>query len=215
MNNELKVKVCGMKYPQNIETVSELNPDMMGFIFHPNSPRYVERLNTEVLKSIPENILKIGVFVNQKFVDTYLMVQRYKLNGVQLHGKEPVDYCNSFKELNLVVLKAFSISDSSDFSFTIPYEGACDYFVFDTKTPAFGGSGNKFDWNILSDYKGDTPFILSGGISMDDVDDIKKIHHPKFAGVDINSKFEISPGMKSSMMVDSFVKQLLSTNYTN
>jgi len=209
MNNELKVKVCGMKYPQNIETVSELNPDMMGFIFHPNSPRYVERLNTEVLKSIPENILKIGVFVNQKFVDTYLMVQRYKLNGVQLHGKEPVDYCNSFKELNLVVLKAFSISDSSDFSFTIPYEGACDYFVFDTKTPAFGGSGNKFDWNILSDYKGDTPFILSGGISMDDVDDIKKIHHPKFAGVDINSKFEISPGMKSTMMVDSFVKQLI------
>jgi len=209
MNNELKVKVCGMKYPQNIETVSELNPDMMGFIFHPNSPRYVERLNTEVLKSIPESILKIGVFVNQKFVDTYLMVQRYKLNGVQLHGKEPVDYCNSFKELNLVVLKAFSISDSSDFSFTIPYEGACDYFVFDTKTPAFGGSGNKFDWNILSDYKGDTPFILSGGISMDDVDDIKKIHHPKFAGVDINSKFEISPGMKSTMMVDSFVKQLI------
>jgi len=209
MNNELKVKVCGMKYPQNIETVSELNPDMMGFIFHPNSPRYVERLNTEVLKSIPENILKIGVFVNQKFVDTYLMVQRYKLNGVQLHGKEPVDYCNSFKELNLVVLKAFSISDSSDFSFTIPYEGACDYFIFDTKTPAFGGSGNKFDWNILSDYKGDTPFILSGGISMDDVDDIKKIHHPKFAGVDINSKFEISPGMKSTMMVDSFVKQLI------
>jgi len=209
MNNELKVKVCGMKYPQNIETVSELNPDMMGFIFHPNSPRYVERLNTEVLKSIPESILKIGVFVNQKFVDTYLMVQRYKLNGVQLHGKEPVDYCNSFKELNLVVLKAFSISDSSDFSFTIPYEGACDYFIFDTKTPAFGGSGNKFDWNILSDYKGDTPFILSGGISMDDVDDIKKIHHPKFAGVDINSKFEISPGMKSTMMVDSFVKQLI------
>ena len=209
MNNELKVKVCGMKYPQNIETVSELNPDMMGFIFHPNSPRYVERLNTEVLKSIPESILKIGVFVNQKFVDTYLMVQRYKLNGVQLHGKEPVDYCNSFKELNLVVLKAFSISDSSDFSFTIPYEGACDYFIFDTKTPAFGGSGNKFDWNILSDYKGDTPFILSGGISMDDVEDIKKIHHPKFAGVDINSKFEISPGMKSTMMVDSFVKQLI------
>jgi len=209
MNNELKVKVCGMKYPQNIETVSELNPDMMGFIFHPNSPRYVERLNTEVLKSIPESILKIGVFVNQKFVDTYLMVQRYKLNGVQLHGKEPVDYCNSFKELNLVVLKAFSISDASDFSFTIPYEGACDYFIFDTKTPAFGGSGNKFDWNILSDYKGDTPFILSGGISMDDVDDIKKIHHPKFAGVDINSKFEISPGMKSTMMVDSFVKQLI------
>ena len=209
MNKEFKVKVCGMKYPQNIETVSELNPDMMGFIFHPNSPRYVERLDAKVIHSIPDSILKIGVFVDQKFVDTYLMIEKYKLNGVQLHGNEPVEYCKSFKELNLTVLKAFPISRSSDFDATIPYEGACDYFVFDTKTSLPGGSGVKFDWNILYEYQGNTPFLLSGGISPEDVESIKKINHPKFSGVDINSKFEISPGLKSLVMVGAFVHKLI------
>jgi phosphoribosylanthranilate isomerase len=210
MNNVLKVKVCGMKFPQNIETLSALNPYMMGFIFHPNSPRYVERLDTKVLHSLPENILKIGVFVNQKFVDTYLMIQRYKLNGVQLHGNEPVEYCTSFKELGLKVLKSFPISDASDFSATMAYDGVCDYFVFDTKTTEYGGSGVKFDWNIITAYHGETPFFLSGGISMEDVETIKKIKHPKFEGVDINSKFEISPGLKSMVMVSKFVNELMS-----
>lgn len=208
MNNELIVKVCGMKFPQNIETVSDLKPDMMGFIFHPNSPRYVERLDAKVVHSIPENIQKIGVFVNQKFVDTYLMIQRYKLDGVQLHGDEPVEYCISFKELNLIVLKAFSIAEPSDFNSTETYEGACDYYVFDTKSPAFGGTGQKFDWNILSSYHGETPFLLSGGVSMEDVEAIRGINHPKFAGVDINSKFEIGPGMKSLVLVSKFLNQL-------
>jgi len=210
MIKEFKVKVCGMKYPQNIGTVSELNPDMMGFIFHPNSPRYVERLDTKVVHSIPDNIMKIGVFVDQKFVDTYLMIEKYKLNGVQLHGNEPVEYCRSFKELNLIVLKAFPISQASDFNSTLPYDGVCDYFVFDTKTSLSGGSGQKFDWNLLSEYKGETPFLLSGGISPEDVESIKEINHPKFAGVDINSKFEISPGLKSLVMVSSFVHKLIS-----
>ena len=208
MHNELIVKVCGMKFPQNIETVSDLKPDMMGFIFHPNSPRYVESLDARVVHSIPENILKIGVFVNQKFVDTYLMIQRYKLNGVQLHGSEPVEYCVSFKELNLIVLKAFPIAEPMDFESTKPYDGTCDYFIFDTKSSEYGGTGIKFDWNMLSYYHGNTPFLLSGGISMEDVEAIKKIRHPKFAGVDINSQFEISPGMKSLVMVSSFVHQL-------
>ena len=209
MSNDLKIKVCGMKYPQNIETVSSLNPDMMGFIFHPNSPRYVERLDSKALHSIPENILKIGVFVNQKFVDTYLMIERYKLDGVQLHGDETVEYCKSFKELNLKVLKSFPVSVANDFDYTKEYEGACDYFLFDAKTPDYGGAGIKFDWNILSEYIGMTPFILSGGISIDDIEEIKKINHPKFAGVDINSKFEISPGLKSMVMVSNFVNKLI------
>jgi len=209
MSNDLKIKVCGMKYPQNIETVSSLNPDMMGFIFHPNSPRYVERLDSKALHSIPENILKIGVFVNQKFVDTYLMIERYKLDGVQLHGDETVEYCISFKELNLKVLKSFTVSVANDFDYTKEYEGACDYFLFDAKTPDYGGAGIKFDWNILTEYIGMTPFILSGGISIDDIEEIKKINHPKFAGVDINSKFEISPGLKSMVMVSNFVNKLI------
>jgi len=209
MSNDLKIKVCGMKYPQNIETVSSLNPDMMGFIFHPNSPRYVERLDSKALHSIPENILKIGVFVNQKFVDTYLMIERYKLDGVQLHGDETVEYCKSFKELNLKVLKSFPVSVANDFDYTKEYEGACDYFLFDAKTPDYGGAGIKFDWNILTEYIGMTPFILSGGISIDDIEEIKKINHPKFAGVDINSKFEISPGLKSMVMVSNFVNKLI------
>ena len=209
MNNELKVKVCGMKFPQNIETVSALNPDMMGFIFYPNSPRYVERLDLKALSTLPENILKIGVFVNQKFVDTFLMVERYKLDGVQLHGSESVDYCISFREHSLIVLKSFSISIASDFDKTKAYDGACDYFVFDAKSASFGGSGLKFDWNILSDYKGETPFFLSGGITVDDVETIKNINHLKFAGVDINSKFEISPGLKSMVMLNKFVNQLI------
>ncbi len=208
MNKNLKIKICGMKFPQNIEAVSTLNPDMMGFIFYPNSPRYVERLDTRILQSLPDSIQKIGVFVNQKFMDTYLMVERYKLNGVQLHGNEPVEYCISFKKLDLIVLKAFPISEVSDFDTTKAYEGACNYFVFDTRTPAYGGSGVKFDWNILSGYRGETPFILSGGISLDDVETIKQINHPKFAGVDLNSKFELSPGLKSLQMLTKFIHQL-------
>jgi len=146
--------------------------------------------------------------VNEDLERILTLVYKYKLDGVQLHGSENVKICKQLKEAGLLVLKAFPIAEAYNFKVTVNYEGVCDYFLFDTKTDAYGGSGVKFDWTILDEYKGETPFFLSGGIAADDADAILKIIHPKFAGIDLNSKFEISPGLKNVELLEGFLKQL-------
>ena len=205
----MKIKICGMKFPENIAAVAALKPDFMGFIFYPKSPRYAEPLDIDALNALPSTIKKIGVFVNENLENILTIAYKYKLDGLQLHGTELVDMCTELKRLGYIVIKAFPIAEAYNFKVTKDYEGACDYFVFDTKTSLPGGSGVKFDWNILYEYQGNTPFLLSGGISPEDVESIKKINHPKFSGVDINSKFEISPGLKSLVMVGAFVHKLI------
>lgn len=197
-----------MKHPQNIQLIAALQPDMMGFIFYPKSPRYAEPLDAATLNDLPESIKKIGVFVNEDMERILTFVFKYKLDGVQLHGIENKDICQKLKEAGLIVLKAFPIAEASNFQVTATYEGVCDYFLFDTKTDAYGGSGIKFDWTMLDEYKGQTPFLLSGGIAADDAEAILKINHPKFVGIDLNSKFELEPGLKNVEMLNVFLKEL-------
>jgi len=207
----MKIKVCGMKYPGNISQIVALKPDFMGFIFYPKSPRYAEPLDAEFLSTLPRSVLKIGVFVNEELDDILDVVKKYNLNGVQLHGSEPEDLCYTFKQAGLLTLKAFSIAEASDFDITEEYEGTCDLYVFDTKTPQHGGSGKKFDWNILSAYQGNTPFLLSGGIGPDDAEAIKAIDHPMLRGIDLNSRFEIEPGRKDASLLESFLKEIVNS----
>ncbi len=197
-----------MKYPENIRSIANLQPDFMGFIFYPKSPRYAEPLDLETLQSLPKSIKKIGVFVNESLENILTIVYKYNLDGVQLHGSENVEICRKLKDTGLLVLKAFPIADAYNFNVTKNYEGACDYFLFDTKTEAYGGSGVKFDWSILNEYKGETPFLLSGGIAADDAEAILEIEHPKFAGIDLNSKFEVSPGLKNVELLKGFMKEI-------
>lgn len=204
----MKIKICGMKYPENIQAVAALKPDMMGFIFYPKSPRYAEPLDEKALQTLPKRIMKIGVFVNASLDEILTVVKKYSLNGVQLHGTEREEVCYTLKSVGLLVLKAFAISEAADFKAAEEYEGSCDFFLFDTKTPAHGGSGQKFDWSVLSAYDGDTRFLLSGGISVDDAEVIRQINHPLLAGVDLNSKFEMSPGLKDVEMLKEFLKEL-------
>lgn len=204
----LSIKICGMKFPGNIKSVAALQPDMMGFIFYPKSPRYAEPLDMETLQSLPVSMKKIGVFVNEDLERILTLVFKYKLDGVQLHGTENAEICQKLKDAGLIVIKAFPIAEAYNFKVTKAYEGACDYFLFDTKTDAYGGSGLKFNWSILDEYTGETPFLLSGGIAADDAEAILKIEHPKLAGIDLNSKFEISPGWKNVELLNVFLKQL-------
>jgi len=199
------LKICGLKYPENIQAVSDLKPDFMGFIFYPKSPRYAEPLDNAVLNSLPATIKKIGVFVNEDLENTLTIAYKYKLDGLQLHGAELVDMCRELKKLGYLVIKAFPIAETYNFKVTKSYEGVCDYFLFDTKTEAYGGSGLKFNWKMLNEYTGDTPFLLSGGIALDDAEAIQKIEHPKFAGIDLNSKFEVKPGLKNISLLKDFI----------
>lgn len=204
----MRIKVCGMKYPDNIKALNKLSIDFVGMIFYEKSPRYVDNLNPEdICDLFREGKERVGVFVNADMDYIIQMADKYSLDLIQLHGDESPDFC---KEVNkrIPVIKAFSISESSDFEKTKAYEGLCHYFLFDTKTPQYGGSGKKFDWNILNEYKGNTPFILSGGISVDDAETIKKMNHPQFFGIDLNSKFETEPGRKDITLLQQFIKQL-------
>ena len=199
-----------MKFPDNIQSIVRLKPDFLGFIFYPKSPRYAEPLDLDILKTLPKSILKIGVFVNETQDNILDTVKKYSLQGVQLHGSESEELCYTLKSIGLLVFKAFPIAEVADFKVAEAFDGACDFFLFDTNTTAYGGSGQKFDWTILSSYQGETRFLLSGGISVEDVETIKLINHPKMVGVDLNSRFEISPGLKNSTLLAEFTEALKS-----
>ncbi|MFT3753214.1 MAG: phosphoribosylanthranilate isomerase [Paludibacter sp.] len=204
----MKIKICGMKIPENIRAVAALQPDFMGFIFYPKSPRYAEPLDISTLNALPKSIKKIGVFVNEDLEDILTIATKYDLDGVQLHGTELVEMCKELRKAGFIVIKAFPVAEAYNFKVTKAYEGTCDYFLFDTKTDAYGGSGVKFNWAMLNEYVGETPFLLSGGIAADDAESILKIEHPKLAGIDLNSKFEVKPGLKNVALLKEFIQQL-------
>jgi len=200
------IKVCGMKHPDNISDLNKLPIDFMGLIFYEKSPRYIGNLNPEEVR-IKGGKEGVGVFVNANETHIMQMANKYNLDLIQLHGNESPEFCKKLNE-TMPVIKAFSIADASDFEQTKAYEGLWGYFLFDTKTPQYGGSGQKFDWRILEEYKGNTPFLLSGGISIDDTEAIKQIKHPRFAGIDLNSRFEIKPGLKDINLLQQFINTL-------
>ncbi len=196
-----------MKHPENIKALAKLPIDYMGMIFYEKSPRNGIGLSSEVFCDFPASIKRTGVFVNEEFESLSKYIKQYQLDCLQLHGDENPDYCKTLKENYpfIEIIKAFNIAESADFGKTSLYEGLCDFFLFDTKTNQHGGSGIKFDWSLLNAYKGITPFFLSGGISVDDVHVIAKISHRNFYGIDVNSKFEIEPGIKDIGLLTKFV----------
>jgi phosphoribosylanthranilate isomerase len=198
------VKVCGMTQGDNIREVEALGIDLMGFIFYEKSPRCV-RQKPDYL---PVHAQRVGVFVNASYEEMEVKAASFGLTHIQLHGNESPALCRKLKEAGFKVIKAFLIAEDSDLESTENYQGVCDYFLFDTKTPAYGGSGRMFDWEILSCYKGTTPFLLSGGIGPENVETLKRFSHPALIGYDLNSKFEVAPGIKDIDKVLSFFSSL-------
>ena len=186
----MKIKVCGMKHESNINAVAALQPDFMGFIFYPKSPRYVGGSELPAVTAYAT-----GVFVNENAETVAAIIERYHLKAIQLHGHEDAAYCAAFKK-KVIVFKAFGVDEYFDFEQLNPFAGSVDYFLFDTKTSKHGGSGLQFDWTLLDKYELNVPFFLSGGLSLDNLKAIEGIKHPQFIGVDLNSKFEIEPGLK-------------------
>jgi phosphoribosylanthranilate isomerase len=197
-NKTMKLKICGMKYPENILEVGALLPDYMGFIFWEKSARYFDG----EMADLPKSIKKVGVFVKAPLEEILEKIERYDLQAVQLHGDESVTFCKNLKKnvpKGIEVIKVFSILDTFDFIVLKPFESVCDYFLFDTKGKLPGGNGTTFDWKVLENYNSTKPFFLSGGIGieeMDAVNEILKTNLPVYA-IDVNSKFEIKPGLKN------------------
>jgi len=205
----LKIKVCGMRNPENIRRLTKLNPDFIGFIFHPQSKRFIgEQITDEIKLLIPKSIRKIGVFVDEPFESLIEKFRISELDMVQLHGHEHPEYCQRLRDLHISVIKAFSISHEFDFGSVQPYENACDYYLFDTAGVLSGGNGLKFDWKKLKQYQGTKPFFLSGGIHLSDIPNIKSLVHEKLYAVDVNSGFEAEPGMKDILQLKSFINDL-------
>ena len=175
---------------------------LMGFIFWPKSSRYV----SERPAYLPTKCKRVGVFVDEDIERLKRIADDYALNFIQLHGHESADYCAQLKGLKLI--KAISVSGQDDIATYKTYEGHVDYFLFDTKCPSVGGSGQQFDWSVLSAYDGDTPFLLSGGIGPDDAERVKASHYSKCAGIDLNSRFEQAPGLKDINKLKDFLNAL-------
>jgi phosphoribosylanthranilate isomerase len=191
----MKIKICGLKHPDNIKAVADLAPDYMGFICYAPSPRYATGLQAETLADLPAAIKKTAVFVNEDAETITQLIAAYNFDAIQLHGNEDPEFCKSFRS-KVAVIKAFGLDKGFDFERLNDFAGSVDYFLFDTKTDIHGGSGKSFDWTLLDNYKLDIPFFLSGGLSLDNLDEVRSINHPQFYGVDLNSKFEIEPGLK-------------------
>lgn len=207
-----------MREAENINEVVQLPIDMMGFIFYPESSRAVSKEDklAHFLKKAqwPREISRVGVFVNAEVEAVLNKTHDFELDYVQLHGGESPGYCAELQEIWRVttlrkagIIKAFSVGAQMDFNICTPYEPYCDYFLFDTKTPGYGGSGISFDWALLESYQGTTPFLLSGGIGPDDVESLSGFSHPRWAGIDVNSRFETAPGLKNGAVLEQFIQQ--------
>lgn len=195
-----------MREPNNIAALSDLQPDYMGFIFWAPSSRYVETTTPE----LPTAIKKTGVFVDASVDYIQSMVQQHDLQAVQLHGEETPNYCQLIQSFGVEVIKAFSVKNTFYFSTLETYEKSCDFFLFDTKGSLPGGNGYTFDWSLLKEYPSKKPFFLSGGIGLENTQEIKELLNtnlPLFA-IDVNSKFELAPGLKKIEALKQFKKEL-------
>lgn len=192
----IQIKICGMKFQENISEIASLQPDYLGFIFYEKSPRKFE--NT--ILSLPNSIQKVGVFVNATLEEIAEKVTQFQLDLIQLHGEESTEFCHQSQENNIKVIKAFSIDNQFRFNTLNNYRDCCDYFLFDTKGTNYGGNGIAFDWSVLENYNLDKPYFLSGGIGNENIEQVKLFLTKEYAknciAIDCNSKLEFSPGLK-------------------
>lgn len=228
------IKVCGMREPENVRDVENLGVDMIGFIFCADSERYVSMVSSNagiipdyaygrqngdeapacgaMQKSKPH---RVGVFVDDMPQNIVTRIYNYNLDYVQLHGNETAAMIDNLRRTvdpdirpGLKIIKALSIRSEQDVKRWREYEDHADMLLFDTKGCKAGGNGEHFDWTLLDAYHGNIPFLLSGGISVDDADSINAIRHPMFAGVDLNSRFEVRPGLKDVALLKEFIRKL-------
>ncbi|MGM9804440.1 MAG: phosphoribosylanthranilate isomerase [Muribaculaceae bacterium] len=206
------VKVCGLRDETNIKQVIDAGANWIGMIFWQHSPRYVST------KPSFAGITRVGVFVDETQQNILAKVADYNLDLIQLHGQEQPSFINNLRnslvnslQKNVGIIKAISIGAPNDFKLCKEYDEAVDFFLFDTKCAEKGGSGKKFQWQWINEYNGSKPFLVSGGIGAEDVSALSGINHPLFYGVDINSKFENSPGIKDAEAVRKFIKNINET----
>lgn len=192
-----------MRDSENIRAIEQTKADLMGFIFHPKSPRFVASLP----EYMPKKQKRVGVFVNASLEQILAKAQKFSLEYIQLHGDEPPAFCSELKNRGLKVIRAQRIANADDIIRAESYNMA-DLMIFDTKTELYGGSGKKFNWQLLENYKGCVPFLLSGGIRSDTFEEIKAFFHPQFAGTDLNSGFEISPALKDVGKLNNFIEKI-------
>ncbi len=205
----LKIKICGLREPANMIEVANLKPDLVGFNFYPDSPRYaLKNLKPEIFVHFPPGLKKVGVFVNADLNEIKENVLKYSLDMVQLHGDETPETCRLLFMKGISLIKAFRIQFKTDFKRFVDYVPWTNYFLFDTPTKKFGGSGKKFDWKILEGYDLGQPFFLSGGIAPGDSLSLLEISNPFFYGIDINSRFEILPGKKDIDLLKKFMNEI-------
>lgn len=201
----MEIKICGMKH--NTLEVAALQPDYLGFIFYEKSPRNFEN----EMRQIHPKIKKVGVFVNEKISMISKKLEEFGLNVIQLHGNESESYCQELKRIhpNTEIWKAFSVDPNFDFE-SIKLFKSVDKILFDTKGKSPGGNGQKFNWELIGDLKLEKPFILSGGINCEDVQSIKNLKekNPNLVAIDLNSRFEIEPGLKDIEKLQTFIKDL-------
>ncbi|RYY55341.1 MAG: phosphoribosylanthranilate isomerase [Chitinophagaceae bacterium] len=208
-----RIKVCGMTLPEQVNALDEMGVDLAGFIFYPRSPRYMaDKLSPDKIKKIGGRIAKVGVFVNAQYDEMMRTVEEYRLDMVQLHGDETPFYCE--KVANYVsVIKAFRLTDDDPIDWiTRPFHDTCDMYMFDTMGAGYGGTGKKFDWDVLNQATMQKLFFLSGGIEPGDGEKLKTFETgeagTKLFAIDINSRFEVSPGVKDMTKVREFVQQV-------
>lgn len=205
----MKIKVCGVTDLGQIKELEELGVDYAGFIFYADSPRAVlNKLNADEVRNF--KIQKVGVFVNESLDEILNKVAHFGLSLVQLHGDETPSFCNRVSD-HVKVAKAFRVNEShADIDWMVKeYNEVCDYYLFDKGSKGlYGGTGEKFNWDILRDSKINKPFFLSGGIGIDDADDLNQFSHPFFYAIDVNTKFEKSPGNKDTDKIRLFLKRL-------
>ena len=204
----MELKVCGITTTEDIRELITLNITRLGFIFYHQSKRYVYgKLIEQGLREVPQRIKKTGVFVNAEKAEIEQMVDMYRLESIQLHGDETPEFCNYFRSVTEVI-KTISIKDKTSFENTKLYADACDLFLFDTQSEHFGGTGKTFNWQWLETYNLDKPFYLSGGISLENFEEIKNIEHKQLLGIDINSKFETAPGIKDIEKIKQLIAMM-------
>ncbi len=193
--DKIQLKVCGMREQENILQLGELLPDYMGFIFYPKSKRFVGDA-FRIPDKLPRSIKRVGVFVNEPTNKILALAKTHNLDVIQLHGSEPVSQCAELKNNNLGVIKVCSMDDQFDFLKMTPYKSVVNYFLFDTNSNSYGGTGKTFDWNLLNNYDQEIPFFLSGGLSISNIEQTRDIRKMNLHAFDFNSGVELSPGVK-------------------
>ena len=200
----MKIKVCGMRDVRNIAEVAEIGPDYMGFIFYGRSPRYCGDIDPSLIESLPDGIKPVMVTVDMSEERILGVARKYGFRIVQLHGDEKPDLCDSLRTKGFTVVKAVGMESEGSLKTLRRYAGHVDLFLLDTRCKSKGGSGKKFNWDILGHYDLEEDFWLSGGIGIEDAETLKGISHPHFKGIDLNSRFELSPGVKDTERLRSF-----------